>query len=359
MFKDDEGKTEKPTADRKQKARNKGQTSISKEFTMGASLLIAVLAMEFFGGWLMDALKTALRWGLNVNPEDHLLTPDDQIDFIGEVQHLAWTILPPYLTLVAIFLFAVLLSGYSQIGFKIAREALQPGLKKLNPISNFSKVFNFTAIFKTVFSVFKFTVIGSVLYFVLNQEWSSILTMHQNESFDDNVDYIMMLALRIFFWIAFIVVVLAIGDIAWSRYRHTKSLMMTKQEVEDERKRNDGDPLIKSRLKTARMALMKQRMMEAIPKADVIITNPTHYSVALKYDREKNMSPEVVAKGIDDIAMRIREIATENDVPLMEDPPLARALFRAVKVGQEIPEKFFKAVATVLGHVYRLKNKVA
>ena len=159
--------------------------------------------------------------------------------------------------------------------------------------------------------------------------------------------------------IAFIVLIMAIGDIAYSRRKHTKSLMMTKQEVEDERKRTDGDPMIKSRLKAARMALMKQRMMEAIPMADVIITNPTHYSVALKYDREKHMSPAVVAKGIDDIAMRIRKIAAENDVPLMEDAPLARALFRAVDVGQEIPEKFFKAVATVLGHVYRLKNKVA
>jgi flagellar biosynthesis protein FlhB len=135
--------------------------------------------------------------------------------------------------------------------------------------------------------------------------------------------------------------------------------MMTKQEIEDERRRSEGDPTMKMRQRRARNELMRQRMMDAVPKADVIVTNPTHFSVALRYDRKRDAAPTVVAKGVDDMAMRIRELAREHGVPLMEDPPLARALFRAVKVGQTIPERFYQAVATVLSHVYRLKGRTA
>jgi flagellar biosynthetic protein FlhB len=155
------------------------------------------------------------------------------------------------------------------------------------------------------------------------------------------------------------VLVLAIADVFYQRFDFTQRNMMTKQEVDDERKRSEGDPMVRSRLRQARAELMRHRMMEAVPKADVIITNPTHYSIALRYQRGKNTAPEVVAKGVDELAMRIRELAKEHDVPLLEDPPLARALYRAVKVGQEVPARFYEAVATVLSHVYRLKNRVA
>jgi flagellar biosynthetic protein FlhB len=359
LFKDDEGKTEKPTPDRLLKARNKGQTSISKEFTMAASLLVAVLTLELLGGGLIGSFEELLKWGMTVDLAEHPLDPDNNLAVMEELSHVASIILPTFLTLVGIFFLATLLAGYSQIGIRMAKEAIGLKLNKLNPVTNLGRVFQLTSVFKTVFSAFKLAIIGSVLYFVLQDEWEQILSMHQVARFEDNVEYIAALALRVFFWIALIVLVIAIADIAWNRYRHTKSLMMTKQEVEDERKRTDGDPLIKSRLKGARLALMRQRMMESIPKADVVITNPTHYSVALKYDRQKNMAPQVVAKGLDDMAMRIRELARKHDVPLMEDPPLARALHRAVDVGQEIPERFFKAVAAVLGHVYRLKESVA
>ncbi len=167
------------------------------------------------------------------------------------------------------------------------------------------------------------------------------------------------LAFTVFFWIAVIVLALSIAEMAWQRFDFQQRMKMTKQDVEDERKRADGDPLMKRRQRTSRLEFMRQRMMEAVPKADVIITNPSHYSIAIRYDRKKNSAPEVVAKGVDHIALRIREIAREHSVPLMEDPPLARALYRAVKIGTEIPQKFYKAVAVVLGHVFRLQGKVA
>jgi flagellar biosynthetic protein FlhB len=135
--------------------------------------------------------------------------------------------------------------------------------------------------------------------------------------------------------------------------------MMTRQEVQDERKRAEGDPAIKMRQRSARIELLRSRMMTAVPKADVVVINPTHFSVALRYDRKRDSAPVVVAKGVDEVALQIRTLAKEHGVPLMEDPPLARALFRAVKVGQSIPEKFYQAVAAVLGHVYRLQGRTA
>ena len=151
----------------------------------------------------------------------------------------------------------------------------------------------------------------------------------------------------------------AIGDLAFQRYSFTKRNMMTKQEVEDERKRTEGDPHMKARQRGARNELLQQRMMADVPRADVILTNPTHYSVALRYDRSKDAAPTVVAKGVDDMAMQIRKVARESGVPLMEDPPLTRALYRAVKVGHSVPEKFYQAVATVLSHVYRINGRTA
>jgi flagellar biosynthetic protein FlhB len=167
------------------------------------------------------------------------------------------------------------------------------------------------------------------------------------------------LTLTLLMWVGAVVTVLALIDFAWQRYSFTKRNMMTKQEVEDERRRSEGDPMVRMRQRRARNDLLRHRMMAAVPKADVVVTNPTHFSVALRYDRSRDAAPTVVAKGADEIALRIREIARENGVPLMEDPPLARALFRAVKIGQAIPENFYQAVATVLSHVYRLKGRTA
>ncbi|MCB9888410.1 MAG: flagellar biosynthesis protein FlhB [Planctomycetes bacterium] len=359
LFRDDSGKTEKPTAERLQKARNRGQTGISREFTMAASLIVAVLAIEWFGGSLIDALEKTMRQGLNVDFRSHFRNSDGSIDPLREIHLLVSTVAPPFILLVSIFVAATALAGYSQIGFRFAREALGIKFTKLNPVANIGQIFQPNSLVKALFSLVKLAALGGVLYFVLQTEWETLAAMHQNESFPANVAYVAHLALRVFFWVALIVLLMAIGDVFWNRYRHTKSLMMSKQEVDDERKRNEGDPMIKSRLKSARLALMKQRMMEAVPKADVVITNPTHVSVALHYERTKHAAPRVVAKGQNELALRIRQLAREHGVPLMEDPPLARALFRAVDVGREIPERFFKAVAAVLGHVYRMKGEVA
>jgi flagellar biosynthetic protein FlhB len=219
-------------------------------------------------------------------------------------------------------------------------------------------VFNFQAIVRTAFAALKLALLSAVLYLVLHDRWPALAHLH-DMSVPQAAAVITDLALLVLQIVATVVFLLAAADVAYQRFDFQQRNMMTRQEVEDERKRSEGDPLIKSRMRSARMELLKHRMMEAVPKADVVITNPTHFAVAIKYDRGKNAAPEVVAKGMDAMAQRIRELAMENDVPLMQDPPLARALYRAVRVGQEVPTRFYQAVATVLSHVYRMQGRAA
>ena len=258
----------------------------------------------------------------------------------------------------AVLLLSAAIAGYAQIGVRFSDEVLQLKLERLNPASNYKRLFSMQAVVRTAFSLVKLGVLVLVLALVLDSRWADLAKL-PDQDFVVGMRVVADLAMTALLWVAVVVFALALADVIWQRFDFEKRNMMTRQEVEDERKRGEGDPMVKNRLRQARTELLRHRMMQAVPKADVVITNPTHYAVALRYDRKKNAAPEVLAKGVDDMAARIREIARENKVPLMEDPPLARALFRAVKVGQEVPARFFEAVATVLSHVYRLKNRVA
>ncbi|MEQ1633561.1 MAG: EscU/YscU/HrcU family type III secretion system export apparatus switch protein, partial [Planctomycetota bacterium] len=275
-----------------------------------------------------------------------------------EVLTMLMLIVAPTMLLMVTLVLASALAGYAQIGFHFSTEVLQLKIERLNPASNWKRILNLQGIVRTSFALVKLGVLVAVISLVLKDRWVDLTTL-PDQDFVVGMRVIAELSMSVLLWVAVVVFLIAAADVIWQRFDFQKRNMMTKQEVEDERKRSEGDPMIKSRLRQARTELLKHRMMQAIPKADVVITNPTHYAVALRYDRTKNVAPEVVAKGVDDMAARIREIAREHKVPLMEDPPLARALFRAVKVGQEIPARFFEAVATVLSHVYRLKNRVA
>lgn len=356
IFKDDGGKTEQPTPAKLAESRNKGDTPLSKELVQGGALLIAAIMLLWIGEWLLDSLSSVLRTGLTVKLEGRNLTSVGGV--CAELWRALMTVLPPFTTLLLVLLASTMLIGYGQIGLKFSRQALKLKPEKLNPFTNFNKVFNPQALMRAVFAVFKLSIIGSVLYIVLADRIPVLLHLHEQE-FSTAAREIGDLVLSLVLWIGAIVTTISAIDWAYQRYDFNKRNMMSKTEVDDERKRSDGDPTMKARQKGARNELLQQRMMQEVPRADVILTNPTHYSVALRYDRKKDAAPTVVAKGVDDMAMRIREIARENDVPLMEDPPLTRALYRAVKVGQTVPEKFYQAVATVLSHVYRLKGRSA
>jgi flagellar biosynthetic protein FlhB len=356
LFRDDAGRTEKPTPGRLGEARDKGQVPLSRELTMAGSLLVAILALEQAGPWFAGSLAEAVRAGLGLQ----LAARIDQAGIGGilaVMQRFAVIVAPPALFLAGIAVLATAVAGYAQIGFKLTPAALALRPERLNPATNLARLLSLDSVVRTLASAVKLGVLALVLWLVLAQRWPALATLPRHEDLGQSIGVVVDTSFALFFWIALVVFLLAFADVAWQRFSYTKGLMMTKQEVEDERKRTDGDPLIKSRQRTARLELMRQRMMEAVPKADVVITNPTHYAVALAYDRARHQAPELVAKGADDVAARIRELAREHGVPLLSDPPLARTLFRAVKVGQQIPERFYQAVATVLGHVWRLRGR--
>ncbi|MCR9247958.1 MAG: flagellar biosynthesis protein FlhB [bacterium] len=352
LFGDDQGKTEKPTPARLAQSRQKGDTPLSRELVQGAVMLSAALMVWAIGDWLVDSFSHVMRMGFTLGVGRRI----DDIPYIQrEILAVATTVLWPFVTLVLTVVLVTLAVGYSQIGVKVSNQVIGFKLEKINPTSNFKKVFNAQALVKTAFAAVKLLVLGGIMYLVMGHRWHSLLRLHE-QPIAAAASEVADLALLLLLLVSSFAVAIAVIDVFWQRYSHEERNKMTKQEVEDERKRAEGDPHIKQRQKRARTDLLRHRMMEAVPQADVIVVNPTHYSVALRYDRKIDPAPTVVAKGVDEVALRIREIARENDVPLMEDPPLARAMFRGVKVGQTIPEKFYQAVAVILSHVYRLKQ---
>lgn len=356
LFGDDQGKTEKPTPSRLSEVRNRGDTPLSRELVQGGVLLVAAVLLTWCGGWLLDSFGSVLRRGLTV--DDASVRTADVPTVCAELLEAAWTIVPPFATFVLTLTAATLLFGYGQIGLHWSHEVIGFKLSRLNPLANWTRLFNVQALLRTAFAAVKLAVLVGVIWFVIGDRVPFLLRLHERP-LPAAAAEVADLALSILLWVAAFVTAIAAADFFWQRFSFEKRNMMTKQEVDDERKRSEGDPAIKMRQRRARNELLRSRMLTAVPKADVVITNPTHFSVALRYDRKRDQAPIVVAKGVDELALQIRTLAKEHGVPLMEDPPLARALWRAVKVGQSVPERFYQAVATVLGHVYRLKGRTA
>jgi flagellar biosynthesis protein FlhB len=356
LFGDDQGKTEKPTPTRLAEVRDRGDVPLSRELLQGGVLLVAAVMLAWTGGWLLEALAKVMRRGLDVDLDGR------SVGAVSGACRELWDALsivgPPLAVLVSTLVAATLVIGYGQIGLHWASKVLGFKFERLNPIANWKRVFNVQALVRTAFAVVKLALLIGVLWLCLGDRIPALLHLHEAPIAQAGGE-IADLALTVMLWTAATVTALAAADHFYQRWSFEQRNMMTKQEVEDERKRSEGDPAIKGRQRRARNELLKQRMMTAVPKADVIVTNPTHFAVALRYDRKRDSAPVVVAKGVDEMALQIRNLAKQHGVPLMEDPPLARALFRAVKVGQAIPEKFYQAVATVLGHVFRLQSRSA
>ena len=244
-----------------------------------------------------------------------------------------------------------------QTGFLFNLTSLQPDLARLNPARGFKKIFGINGLVETGKSVLKLSVLGFATFHVL----SAALPSLKGAIFwlpGQLASRIMQLVLQVALTLLEVQAVIASADTIWVRFRHAKQLRMSKQEVKDEAKEADGNPQIKQRLRQIRMTRARKRMMAAVPQATVVVTNPTHYAIALAYDRKKGGAPRVVAKGVDEVAARIREVAQDNKVPLVANAPLARALY-AVELDAEIPAEHFKVVAEIIAYVWRLRGKVA
>jgi flagellar biosynthetic protein FlhB len=243
-----------------------------------------------------------------------------------------------------------------QVGFKITPRVAYPKFNRINPMTGMGRLFSPNSVVELVKSILKLGLVGVVVYAAIRGNLNTIYSLTQLPA-DALAPIVGKLLLHILMTAAITLVVLGLLDFFYQRYEHESSLKMTKEEVREESKEQEGDPRVKSKIREIMLKKSIQRMMKQIPQADVVITNPIHLAVALKYDRSRNAAPVVVAKGARKVAERIKEIAREHDVPIIENKPLARALFKAVEIGEEIPLDLYKAVAEILAYVYRLKKK--
>lgn len=345
-------KTEKATPHRREEARKKGQVARSAELNSFALLFLGTLFLLFAGPALAADLTRLMQhlFGIMSNPPVTAEDATSTVTLVG-VRTLAM-LAPFFLAAVAI----ALVAAGSQVGFRFAPEAMQPKFEKLDLVKGAKRLFSKRSLFELVRDVFKLSVIGTVAYFAVSAEREGFLTL---------VDADMSAILTFTGWALFRVaikiilalMVLAIGDFAFQRYDFEKSIRMSKHEVKEELKQHEGSPQMKSRVRQVQRELARMRMGQEVPKADVVVTNPTSLACALKYDPETMGAPILLAKGARIFADKIKDIAREHDVPIVENKPLARALYSSVEIGGTVPAELYKAVAEVLAYVYRLKRE--
>ena len=345
-------RTEKATAKRRQQSRRKGKVAQSREIP---SVLILMTAMGFFyfaGSWMFWNISEVVSGIYNQLDTLRMEGVSDVSAFANEMFNRVFLILIPFFVTVLI---AGLAGNIGQVGFEMHTEPLRPKLSKFNPISGMKRLVSLKSLVELVKSIFKILIVGGIAYWVVKTEMVKFPALIQQEVGAILV-FIGMVAFKIFFFVCLVMIILAVLDYVYQRWQHEEDLKMTKQEVKDERKQVEGDPKIKGRIRKMQMEMAARRMMEAVPEADVVITNPTHLAVALKFDAAQMVAPTVIAKGAGPVAQRIKEIAGENQVPIIEDKPLAQTLHKMVEIGEFIPAELYRAVAEVLAYVYRLKG---
>jgi len=350
-----EEKTEAPTGKRRDEARSKGQVAKSQEVGTVAVLFGGLSALYLLSTFLYNRLYVFLRDTFKIIARPDLNDADFTHLFSGFIIYFLLTIMP---ILGIILLFALIVTVIQVGGIKFSWEAIKPKFSSLNPISGIKKVMlSMQSLMMLVKSVAKLFIVGIVAYSVVVDELDFLLNLTQME-IPAILLYIMKIMAEIFLKVSVVMIFLAILDYSYQKYEYEKNLKMTKQEIKDETKQTEGDPQIKSRIKAAQREIAKRRMMESVPKADVVVTNPVHLAIAIGYDKDKMNAPTVLAKGAGQIAFNIKSKAREFDIPIVENKELARNLFKMVEIGHEIPVTLYQAVAEVLAYVYRLKGKV-
>ena len=350
-------KTEEPTPKRREDARKEGNVSKSTEVSTVFVLLAALIFLRFTFEMLYADIANGVNSAFNyVNPTIFRNISYTTIQTIFNEN--LFLSLKAFLPVALFILFWGIISNIIQIGFIFTTKPLEPKLSKINPISGFKKMFSMRSIVETIKNILKLVIIGTVAYIVIK---GKLLEMASsiNENVDSISAFMMLLIFDVSIKIVLVLLVIAILDYAYQRYEYEKKLKMTKQQIKDEHKMTEGNPQIKGRIRQLQREMSRRRMMENVPKATVVVTNPTHLSIAIQYEQETMDAPIIVAKGADNIALKIREIAKEHDIPLYEDVPLARAMYDKVEPGDTVPQEFFAAVAEIIAYVYKLQGKTA
>lgn len=349
LFAEDE-KTEEATPKRKDEARQKGQIAKSMDIPQVATLLTGVVVMAAMFKFSYQVAYSEFLRNLAYIKKGSLSMED-----IGEL--FSGYALDFFLITGPIFigvLLAGLISNYVQVGFLFTWKPLIPSFNKINPFNGLKNLLSIKKVIEVIKTLIKLTAVGIFGYIVIKRNLEDFLKipfMDRTEGFA----LMFKLSYDIVLKVAFILFVIAVIDYFYQRWEYNKSLKMSKQEIKEEYKQTEGDPQIKARMRAMQRSMIRKRMLQEVPKATVVITNPTHLSIAIRYEQGMR-APVVVAKGADNIAMKIREIAQENGIPLLENKPLAQALYKAVEVEQEIPEEYYQAVAEVLKIIFRKRK---
>lgn len=346
-------KTEKATPKKKQDSRKKGQVAKSQDVNASINLLTVFLLLLFIGPFMLEKISSLLIEFFQ-NSMLVQVTEESASLLLIEVLKEMGLILAPIL---AAALIAGVAANYMQIGFMFSTETIQLKLEKLDPIKGFKRIFSIRAIVELLKSILKISVVGLVTFIVIWQRMDEIMVLSK-KSIGNAMTTLADITVKVGIYASIALLVLSLLDYLYQKYDYEKNIRMSKQDIKDEYKNIEGDPLIKSKIKQKQREMAMQRMMQEVPKADVVITNPTHYAIALKYDDQKSDAPYVIAMGVDFVAQKIKYVAKENDVVMVENRPLARALYDQAEIGQAIPEEFFKAVAEILAFVYKTKGKI-
>ena len=345
-------KTEKATPKKREKARREGQVAKSPEIPSVLILLAGIGILYFSGRFSFNQLAAAMSANLLFDVTSEF-TVQACVRLLGEVlRYFFLAVLP---VMAGVFINAIAANLF-QVGFHWSPKALQPKLSKLSLIKGITRLFSPKAFIQLVKAFVKIAIIGLVAYAVVKAEMPAMLTLHDTSA-GFILAYIMKVSFKICLWVTVVMVVVAVLDYLYQKWQFEKDLRMTKQEVKEENKQAEGDPQVKSRIRSIQMQAARRRMMQEIPEADVIVTNPTHLALALKYKPGSMGAPRVVAKGAGNVAERIKKMAREYRIPVIENKKLARNLYKLVNVGDEIPSEFYQAVAELLAYVYRLKGK--
>ena len=344
-------KTEEPTEKKKKDAREKGEIARSKELNTLAVMLAGAGGLLIYGGGLAQDLLEVMRLNFSL-PREVLLSPGAMGQYLLHSGKIAIIAVQPVLITL---LLAALIGPISLGGWLFAGSSLAPKFSRMNPANGIKRMFSSTAVIELLKALAKFLLILFVALTVLKSDIDDLLRI-AHEPLEQAIIHSVQLVGWSTLWMACGLILIAAVDVPVQLYQSHKKLMMTKQEIRDEHKDQEGRPEVKQRIRQLQREMSQRRMMAAIPDADVVITNPTHYAVALKYDPEKGNAPVLLAKGSDFLALKIREIAAANEILLLESPALARSIYYSTELEQEIPGGLYLAVAQVLAYVYQIRQ---
>lgn len=344
-------KTEDPSDKKLREAREKGQVPRSRELSTLLMTLSAAVFLYFFGHYMVTQFEEIMTKGFQLDRAHAYDLGMLTNRILGMMVESIYMSLPFLLLMLLVAIGSPMLLG----GWNFSSQAMAPKLNKLNPISGIKRMFSMNALMELVKALLKFLLIASVATYFLWHTYQEVVSIGL-EPMKIAMAHSAKLVLEAFIFVSLSLIVIAAIDVPFQMYQHINQLKMTKQEVKDEFKQQEGNPEVKGRIRQLQREMSQQRMMQKVPEADVVITNPTHFAVALKYDADGMQEPIVLAMGSDFMAAQIRTIATDNNIPLVEAPPLARALYYNAEVDRPIPYELFRAVAAVLAYVYQLRD---